>query len=96
MATKKSGEAFGISGFTLGIAGFTSLLFSPLLSILFCIIGVIFCGIQQKNKKTKLGKTGLIINVLGIVASIAYFIILIKYLMPLIQQQTGSFPVDLK
>jgi len=92
MAEKKSGDAFGISGFTLGIVGFVSLLFSPLLSIAFCIVGTIFCVIQQKNKKTKLGKTGLVINILGIIASIVYFIILVKYIVPLIQQQTGAFP----
>ena len=92
MASKKEGEAFGISGFTLGIAGFVSLIFSPLLSVAFCIVGLIFCWIQQKNKKTKFGKAGLIINVLGIIASIVYFIVLVKYLLPLVQQQTGSFP----
>lgn len=92
MVSKKSGEALGISGFTLGIAGFASLLFTPLLSITLCIVGTIFCGIQQKNRKTKLGKVGLIINVLGIAASIAYLIIIIRYLVPLIEQQMGTFP----
>ncbi|MEK6840448.1 MAG: hypothetical protein AABX79_00655 [Nanoarchaeota archaeon] len=90
MAEKKTGEALGISGFTLAIAGLVSVLFSPLLSISMCLVGLIFCSIQQKNKKTKLGKLGLILNVLGLIASIIWLVFLIRYLIPLLGQQ--NFP----
>lgn len=84
---KKIGEALGISGFTLGIAGYFSLLFMTVLSLAFFITGLVFCIIQQKRKPTKLGKMGLIINIIGIIATIVLWIVLVVYLYPLIQEQ---------
>jgi len=78
----KNSDTFGISGFTLGIAGFVALLLSPLLAILFFTTGLIFCIVQQKRKNTRLGKLGVILNSVGIVLTILYFIFLIKYLIP--------------
>ena len=92
VSKKSNKESLGVSGFTLGIAGFVALLLSPLLSMIFFITGLIFCIIQQKNVKTKLGKAGLILNSIGIVATILYFIILITYLIPIIQEQIQNFP----
>lgn len=81
---------FGISGFTLGIAGIIALLFNPFLSLIFLITGLIFCIIQQRNQKIKLGKYGLIINIIGLSINIIYIIVLIKYLIPLIESQLGN------
>ena len=89
---KSNKESLGVAGFTLSIAGFAALLLSPLLSIIFFITGLIFCIIQQKNVKTKLGKIGLILISIGIAATILYFIILIKYLIPKILELQGQFP----
>ena len=85
--SKKSGETLGISGFTLGIAGYFSLIFIGLLSLAFFITGLVFCIIQQKRKPTKLGKTGLIINIVGIIMAIILVIIVAIYLYPLLQEQ---------
>jgi 4-amino-4-deoxy-L-arabinose transferase-like glycosyltransferase len=49
----------GVAGFTLGIIGFLSL---GLMGILLSFIGFIFCFIQLRTKKTKLGVAGIIIN----------------------------------
>ena len=90
--SKKNGEALGISGFTLGIAGYFSLLFMTLLSLAFFITGLVFCIIQQKRKPTKLGKIGLIINILGIIATIILGIVVAIYLYPLLQEQLQNLP----
>jgi len=90
--TKKIGETLGISGFTLGIAGFFSLLFMGLLSLAFFIMGLIFCIVQQRKNPTKFGKRGLIINIIGIIATIILGIVVIVYLYPLLQEQLQNFP----
>ena len=94
---KKTGEALGVSGFTLGIAGFIALIFSIAPAFIFFIGGVIFCAIQQKKNPTKLGKSGLIINIIGIILTIIFLIIIIKYLGPIInemqQQALQNFPI---
>ena len=87
---EKVGEGFCISGFTLGVAGLVALIFSPLLAIAYSVVGLIFCLIQQKNKKTKLGKIGIVVNIIGIIFSIVWLIILVKYIIPLLEQQ--NFP----
>ena len=89
---KSNKESLGVAGFTLSIAGFVSLLLNPILPILFFITGLIFCFIKQKNLKTKLGKVGLILNSIGIVATILYLVILIKYIIPKILELQGQFP----
>jgi|TARA_Y100000310_G_scaffold301530_1_gene338089 hypothetical protein len=88
--SKKSGEALGISGFTLGIVSIVLVIFTPLLGIAISILGFIFCVIQQKRKPTKLGKSGLILNVIGFVANMAWLIVLIKYIIPLVQEQLNQ------
>jgi len=90
--SKKIGEVLGISGFTLGIAGFFSLLLSLPLSLIFFITGLIFCIIQQRKNPTKFGKRGLIINIIGLVATIIFGIIIVVYVYPLIQEQLQNFP----
>lgn len=90
VSKKSNKESLGISGFTLGVAGFVALILSPLLSIFFFVTGFIFCMIQQKNYKTKLGKIGLAINLIGIVVAIVYFVVLIKYIVPKILELQGA------
>jgi len=80
--SKIKGEALGASGFTLGILGLISI--GGYLGVLFSLVGFVFCYIQQKNKPTKLGKAGLIINAIGVVLGILFMIFvtpwLVKYL----------------
>ncbi|MDP2628458.1 MAG: hypothetical protein Q8P15_01015 [Nanoarchaeota archaeon] len=83
MAEKKGGEALGISGFTLAMAGMFGLILMGPFSLPIFIVGFIFCWIQQKRKSTKLGKSGLIINGLGIIASLIWGYIFLKYLFSL-------------
>ncbi len=90
--SKKIGETLGISGFTLGIAGYFSLLFMGLFSLGFFITGLIFCIIQQRKNPTKFGKKGLIINIIGIIATIILGVVVVLYIYPFIQDQLQNFP----
>jgi len=90
--SKKIGEALGISGFTLGIVSIVFAFLIPIFGILFSIVGFTLCFIQQKKNPTKKGKTGLILNVIGFVVSIALWIIAATILLPLIQDQLQNFP----
>ena len=83
---KTKSDALGISGFTLAIAGYFLLLIQPIISIAFFVVSLIFCIIQQKRSKTKLGKIGLIISIIGVILSIAITILLVTYLIPYVQQ----------
>ena len=69
------GNSFGASGFTLGILSILSL---GWIGIVLSVTGFVFCMIQQKNKPTKLGKTGIIINIVGLVLS-AILVYLVVY-----------------
>jgi len=83
----KSGdsESFGISGFTLGVMSLVMLILSPLFGILTAIVGGVFSYIQIKRKKNKVAKTGLILNIIGLVLNIALWIVMLVYLVPLLQ-----------
>ncbi|NMB66627.1 hypothetical protein GYA25_01035 [Candidatus Woesearchaeota archaeon] len=67
------GNSLGASGFTLSIVGLFSLgVFGAIASF----IGFIFCFIQQRNKKTKLGKAGMIINIIAFVLSVLWIFVI--------------------
>jgi len=90
--SKKQNEWLGISGLTLGISGLFVLLFNPLVSLLFFVVGFIFCFKQQRRKKIKAGKIGIIVNVLGFILNILLFVFLILYIIPNLPEMQGSFP----
>jgi len=79
---KKSEEGLGVSGFTLGVL---SIIFAGWIGIIIAIVGFIFCMIQQKRHATGLGKTGMILSVIGLIVSIV-FIIITPYIINLIPQ----------
>jgi hypothetical protein len=83
----KKSETFGIVGFTLSLAGFFAILITSIYSAVYFITGLIFCIIQQKRNKTKLGKVGLILNIIGIVAVIILTFVIILYVYPLMSKQ---------
>ena len=88
MAEKKSvGEGMGISGFTLGVI---SIIVMGWLGIITSIVGFIFCMIQQKKNPTRLGKAGIIINIISFILSVVFLIVYVYYLFPLIQQVGAS------
>lgn len=89
---KKFGESFGISGFTLGVLSIIFAFIVPLFGIIFALVGFTLCFIQQKKNPTKKGKTGLILNIIGLVIGIALWIITITILYPLIEDQLANFP----
>ncbi len=70
--TKNIGEGLGISGFTLSIL---SIIFAGLSGIVISIIGIILCGTQQRIKSTKLGKVGLIINIISLILSVSWVLV---------------------
>lgn len=86
-STSKNEEVLGISGFTLGIMSIILVVFTPLLGITTSIVGFIFCFVQQKRKPTKFGKSGLILNIIGFIANIIWLAVLIKIIIPLVQEQ---------
>lgn len=81
------GNSFGASGFTLGILSVISL---GVFGVILSVIGFIFCFVQQRKKPTKLGKTGLVINVVGLILSILWIV----YFAPMLANylQNGTFP----
>jgi len=87
MVKKKLGEALGVSGFTLGIVSIVTVLFNPFLGVLISIVGFSLSLSQQKRNPTKFGKTGILLNVIGFALNIIWWILLIKYLVPIIQEQ---------
>jgi hypothetical protein len=87
MAKKEIGEGIGISGFTLGII---SIVTAGWLGLVLSVVGFSFCMAQQKKNPIKLGKAGIIVNIIGFVLSVAWIIYYITYVMPMLAQ---SFPV---
>ena len=83
---------YGISGLTLVIAGFLAFILNPFLGIIFLIVGMVFCAIQQRRQKMKVAKIGLIIGVIGIVLSVLWIIVLIKIWVPVLQQNLQNLP----
>jgi len=86
---KSNNESLGIIGLTLGI---TSIIFMGNNGILLGIAGLIFSMIQQKKNPTKIGKAGIIVNIVGIILAIVFLVVFIKYLIPVIQDQIQNFP----
>ena len=76
--SKNFGEGIGNSGFTLGVL---SILLAGIIGILIAVVGLIFSTLQQKRNPTKLGKAGVILNIIGFILSIAFII----YLVPVFQ-----------
>ena len=79
---------------TLAIAGIFLIFFSSLfIPPLFLILALVFAIIQQKKKPTNIGKSSLILSIVGMVLYIAWIIILFKVLLPLAQQtiSQGAF-----
>lgn len=89
---KYDGVGLGISGFTLILSGLVLFLFNPIFSFAMFVLGIIFCAIQQKRRKTKLGKIGLGLGIFGLILNIIYLWWIIKYIAP--QLQNGSFPTN--
>ncbi len=87
---KRNPEALGIAGFTLGIVSLVMLLISPLFGVLTSLVGGFLCFKQLKKSKTKTAKTGLILNIIGLVINITLWILVAVYLSPLIA--SGQFP----
>lgn len=93
---KKEGksEAWGISGFTLGIVSLVLVIFTPFAGVLTSVVGFTFCILQQKKKPTKFGKRGIIINIIGLVINILWWILIIKFVYPyLLEKLQGNFPI---
>ncbi|MFH1311142.1 MAG: hypothetical protein ABIH65_01920 [Nanoarchaeota archaeon] len=89
---KERGVALGIAGFTLGIVSLAILVFNPLFGTLASIVGLILCIIQQKRNKTKFGKIGIIINIIGFVLNTVIFYIYVTAVYDYLS--TLSFPTD--
>ncbi len=95
MVEKRGGE-LGVAGFTLGIVSLTILFFSPLYGIFVAIVGLIFSIVQQKKHQTRLGRWGVILNTIGLIANAVFFYIYVKYILSYLENlqtlDTSSFP----
>ena len=90
---EKRGTALGVAGFTLGIVSLV-LFSNPFYGILAAIIGLILSIVQQKKNPTRLGRWGIILNIIGIILGILFFYFYIKYLVPYLQNlNSASFPI---
>ncbi len=86
MAEKESvGNGLGVSGFTLGVL---SIIFAGWMGIVIAIVGGIFCFVQQKNKKMRISKVGLTLNIIGFVISITFVLLYSTVIAPLL----GAIP----
>lgn len=84
MAEKESmGDGLGISGFTLGVL---SIIFAGWTGVLVSVIGGAFCYAQQKKKKVRIGKVGLILNIIGLGLSIIFIWLASTVLAPLLEE----------
>ncbi|MFW6282981.1 MAG: hypothetical protein ACOC1P_02920 [Minisyncoccales bacterium] len=85
---ERTNEALSISGFILGIL---SILFLGAKGMIIGIVGVVFSGYAYKKKKTKIGKTGIILNIIGIVLGLL-LLILVMIFAEQIYSQMGMNP----
>jgi len=83
MAEEKKSEGLEVSGFTLGVLG---IIFSGWIGLIVSIVGFIFCMVQQKRHKTRLGKIGFILCIIGVVLSIAVIVLYTRYIGPLLNK----------
>lgn len=90
---ESSKEGFGIIGLTLGILSFMMLASN---GIIVAVLGLIFSIIQQKKYPTRIGKAGIIISTIGIIASIIFIIFLVTYLSPIIEEQISQLNIPLE
>ena len=82
MTEKESiGDGLGTSGFTLGIL---SIIFAGWMGIIIAVVGGIFCFVQQKNKKMRIAKVGLVLNVVGLIISLLFVILYPILIAPLL------------
>ena len=82
---ERFGNEFGISGFTLGIVG---IVLAGWLGLIISVIAIIFCFVQQKKKKIRIARVGLILGIIGFVLSVAWI-----FLSPILAERLiGSFP----
>ncbi|MCK4647626.1 hypothetical protein KAT24_01710 [Candidatus Pacearchaeota archaeon] len=82
MAEKEGvGNGLGTSGFTLGVL---SIIFAGWMGIIIAVVGGIFCFVQQKNKKMRISKVGLILNVVGFIVSVLFVVLYSTVIAPLI------------
>lgn len=91
---KKGDDGIGIVGFTLGIL---SIVLAGWIGMILGIIGFFLCFSQQRKNPTKMGKIGIILNIIGVVASIIFLFFYYKYIIPFIQQNLGgasNFPIS--
>jgi len=88
--SKKIGEALGISGFTLGIVSIVIILFNPFLGVLISIVGFSLSLAQQRGNPTKFGKRGIVLNIVGFISNILWWILLATYLLPILQERLKS------
>ena len=83
---EKLGDGLGVSGFTLGIL---SIIFAGWMGIIIAIVGGLFCFVQQKNKKMRIAKVGLILNIVGLIISLLFVFLYSTLLAPLIGEVAG-------
>jgi len=92
--SKHTEEGIGIAGFVLGILSI--IFFIGGAGIVIGIVGFSLCLSQQRKHPTRLGKIGLILNVIGFALGIIFLIAYTAYLFPKMQeimQQSQAFPV---
>ena len=83
---EKMGDGLGVSGFTLGIL---SIIFAGWMGLIIAVIGALFCFFQQKNKKMRIAKVGLILNLIGFGVSLAFLLLYSTVIVPLLGDLAG-------
>jgi len=66
-----SDNSFGVGGVILGIL---SIVFSSITGVILGVIGLIFSVKQNKIARNKWAKAGMILNIIGIIIGIIFFV----------------------
>ena len=85
---ERTNEALSVSGFILGIL---SILFLGAQGMIIGIVGIVFSSYAYKKKKTKIGKIGIILNIIGLVLGIL-LLALVMIFAEQIYSQMGMSP----
>lgn len=88
-------KALGVAGFTLGIVSIILFIFSPLMGVIVSIVGFFLCLKQQSREKTRAARVGIILNIIGFVVNVAFWLVSVYWIYPNLNSLysvNGSYP----
>lgn len=84
-AVKKTKINFGTIAYVLGIVAIVNAIFSPLMGVVFSIIGLVL----SVKQKTEMAKKAKILNIIGLIVGIVLFVVILILSLTNPQLQTS-------